>query len=38
MCFWGMNDNWKWAIFTFNLSSHNYIHIAKYMYVFSIRD
>ena len=28
--------NRKWAIFTFNLLSHNHIHIAKYL--FSIRD
>ena len=30
------NGNRKWAIFTFNLPSHNHIHIAKYH--FSIWD
>ena len=34
--FWDADRNRKWAIFTFNLPSHNYIHIAKYL--FSIRD
>ena len=28
--------NRKWAVFTFNLPSHNHINIAKYL--FSIRD
>ena len=31
-----MDGNRKWAVFTFNLPSHNHIHIAKYL--FSIRD
>ena len=30
------DGNRKWAVFTFNLLSHNHIHIAKYL--FSIRD
>ena len=34
--FWDADDNRKWAIFTFNLSSNNHIHIAKYL--FFIRD
>ena len=34
--FWDADANRKWAIFTFNLPSHNHIHIAKYL--FSIRD
>ena len=34
--FWDEDGKRKWAIFTFNLASHNHIHIAKY--VFSIRD
>ena len=34
--FWDADGNRKWAIFTFNLPSHNHIHIAKYL--FSIRD
>ena len=34
--FWDADGNRKWAIFTFNLPSHNYIHIAKNP--FSIRD
>ena len=33
---WHANGNQKWAIFTFNLASHNHIRIAKYL--FSIRD
>ena len=34
--FWDANGNRKWAVFTFNLPSHNRIHKAKYL--FSIRD
>ena len=34
--FWDTNGNRKWVNFTFNLPSHNHIHIAKYL--FSIRD
>ena len=34
--FWDADGNRKWAVFLFNLSSHNYIYIAKYL--FSIRD
>ena len=34
--FWDADGNRKWAVFTFNLASHNHIHIAKYF--FSIRD
>ena len=34
--FWDADGNRKWAVFTFKLSSHNHIHIAKYF--FSIRD
>ena len=34
--FWDADGNRKWAVFTFNLPSHNHIHIAKYL--FSIRD
>ena len=34
--FWDADGNRKWAIFTFNLPSHNHIHIAKFP--FSIRD
>ena len=34
--FWDADGNRKWAVLTFNLPSHNYIHIAKYL--FSIRD
>ena len=34
--FWDADGNQKWAVFTFNLPSHNHIHIAKY--IFSIRD
>ena len=30
------DGNRKWIILTFNLPSHNHIHIAKYL--FSIRD
>ena len=35
-CFWDADGNRKWAVFPFNLSSHNHIYIAKYL--FSIRD
>ena len=34
--FWEADGNRKWAVFPFNLPSHNHIHIAKYL--FSIRD
>ena len=34
--FWDADGNRKWAFFTFNLLSHNHIHIAKNL--FSIRD
>ena len=34
--FWDAYGNRKWAIFTFNLASHNHIHIPKYL--FSIKD
>ena len=34
--FWDAGGNRKWAVFTFNLPSHNHIHIVKYL--FSIRD
>jgi len=34
--FWDANGNRKWAILTFDLFSHNHIHIAKYL--FFIRD
>ena len=34
--FWDADGNRKWAVFTFNLPSHNHIHIAKYL--FSIKD
>ena len=34
--FWDADGNQKWAIFTFNLPSHNHIHIAKNL--FSIKD
>ena len=34
--FWDADDNRKWAVLTFNLPSHNYVHIAKYLS--SIRD
>ena len=34
--FWDADGDRKWDVFPFNLSSHNYIHIAKYL--FSIRD
>ena len=34
--FWDADGNRKWAVFTFDLPSHNHIHIAKYL--FSIRD
>ena len=34
--FWDADGNRKWVIFTFNLPSHNYIHIANYLY--SYRD
>ena len=34
--FWDADGNRKWAVFTFNFSSHNHIHIAKYL--FSTRD
>ena len=34
--FWDTNDNRKWAVFLFNLSSHNHICIAEYR--FSIRE
>ena len=33
---WDADGNLKWAVFLFNLSSHNHIFIAKY--IFSIRD
>ena len=36
MRFWDADGNWKWAVFPFNLSSHNHTYIAKYL--FSIRD
>ena len=36
MRFWDADGNRKWAIFTFNLPSHNHIHIAKYL--FSIKN
>ena len=32
---WGADGNRKWAVFLFNLSSHNHIYISKYL--FSIR-
>ena len=34
--FWDMVGNWKWAGFPFNLSSHNHICVAQYL--FSIGD
>ena len=34
--FWDADGNRKWAILTFNLSTRNHIHIAKYL--FFIRD
>ena len=34
--FWAADGKRKWAIFYFNLPSHNHIHIAKYL--FSFRD
>ena len=34
--FWGTDDNRKWAVFQFNLSSHYHILIAKYL--FTCRD
>ena len=34
--FWDADGNRKWAVYTFNLPSHNHVHIAKYL--FSIRD
>ena len=34
--FWDADGNRKWAVFPFNLFSHNHIYIAKYL--FSIRD
>ena len=34
--FWEAGGNRKWVVFPFNLSSHNRICIAKYL--FSIRD
>ena len=34
--FWHADGNRKWADFSFNLSSHNHIYIAKYL--FTIRD
>ena len=34
--FWDADGNRKWAVFPFNLPSHNHIHIAKYR--FSIRE
>ena len=34
--FWDADGNRKWIVFPFNLSSHNHIYIAKYL--FSIRD
>ena len=34
--FLAADGNRKWAIFYFNVPSHNHIHIAKYL--FSIRD
>ena len=34
--FWETDDNRKWAVFSFNLYSHNHIYITKYL--FSIRD
>ena len=33
---WDADGNRNWAIFAFNLPSHNHIHIAKYL--FAIRD
>ena len=33
---WDAEGNRKWAVFLFNLSSHNHIYISKYL--FSIRD
>ena len=32
--FWDADGNRKWAFLTFNLSSHNHIHIAKYLFSF----
>ena len=29
--FWDADGDRKWAIFTFNLLSHNHIHITKYL-------
>ena len=34
--FWEADGNRKWTDFAFNLPSHNYIHIAKF--IFSITD
>ena len=34
--FWDADGNRKWAVFPLNLSSHNHIYIAQYL--FSIRD
>ena len=34
--FWDADGNRKWAVFPFNLSSHDRIFITKYL--FSIRD
>ena len=34
--FWDADGNRKWAVFSFNLSLHNHIYIAKYL--FSITD
>ena len=34
--FWDEDGNRKWAVFPFNLSSHNHIYIAKHL--FTIRD
>ena len=34
--FWGTDDNRKWAVFQFNLSSHYHILIAQYL--FTCRD
>ena len=34
--FWDEDGNRKWAVFTFNLLSHNHNYIAEYR--FSIRD
>ena len=31
--FWDADGNRKWAISTFNLSSQNHVHIAKYLFL-----